>query len=81
MAQTVVQQHGSKVADSILAVGAMTVPAWLDDVASLLEVIAVGGGIVILCLRGWLIWQEIKRNRKKEEDDGGRSSDSGSEPS
>lgn len=79
-----VEKHSGKLADSILAVGAMSAPAWLNEVATVLEIVAVVGGIIIIALRGWLIWQEIKRNRirlKKEEQDGSGPSNSGPEPS
>lgn len=66
-----VQQHAPQIkhaADSILAVAAMSLPAWIDKVTTVIGLISALLGLVLLAVTIYVRILEV-RKRKKELDD------------
>lgn len=57
------------ITDIVVAASLISSFFWWDSLIGAAQDMIVLGGFILMFLRGWLIWQEIRENRKKRKKD------------
>ncbi len=60
-------QHIKQTLDGAVGGYGVSIPFWIDYVKEGLEIVALAGGLVLLAMRLWIAWRELREKKSLQQ--------------